>query len=547
LTHIDAKSLTWPVDAGKFEVRQLPPKKPAAAVLPQPIKNNRCLPQAKITSSSQLPSEREHNLRVKVDIMNKITAKEQEKNGKSSAAAVSKLSKSSPAKHRLIVNRDVQGKALRRHTPRSSHAEWSPPADRPDPIQILIDSSTHRVQHLVPIRYGRMLQSPFAFYRGAAAIMAADLAGTPVTGLRVQVCGDCHLMNFGIFATPERRLIFDVNDFDETLPGPWEWDVKRLTASFVIASRHNEFKRRQARDAALACARSYRQQMARFSQMSALDVWYERVDVENMLNHLPEKSFREQAQADIAKAAHGGTEHDFPKLVRLEKKGPPQIRDNPPLIYHPKHAQVRELIEDLRQAFHRYRKTLPDERRVLIDRYTLADHAVKVVGVGSVGTRCGILLLMAGPGDPLFLQVKEATSSVLEPYLEKSAYDNHGERVVIGQRLMQAASDLFLGWTYGRGGRHFYLRQLHDVKVKPLVEAYDPPTMTVYAEYCGWVLARAHARSGNPKLISEYLGNSDRFDRSIADFAESYADQNERDYREFVRAIRKRRLPAIME
>jgi uncharacterized protein (DUF2252 family) len=475
--------------------------------------------------------------------MSKTSLNPRDKTGKSPSQA---QSNSTPVKHRLIGNQEIHGKSLRQHTPRSSHSEWSPPSDRPDPIKILIDSSARRVQHLVPIRYGRMLQSPFAFYRGSAAIMASDLARTPVTGLRVQVCGDCHLMNFGIFATPERHLIFDINDFDETLPGPWEWDVKRLTASFVIAGRHNEFKRGQARDVALACARSYREQFIRFAQMRAIDVWYERIDVEDLLEHLPEKSFREQARAEIRKASHGGAEHDFPKLVDLEK-GQPQIRDNPPLVYHPRHAEAREFIEDLRQAFHRYRKTLPDERRVLIDRYALADHAVKVVGVGSVGTRCGILLLLAGPDDPLFLQVKEANSSVLEPYLGKSAYDNHGERVVIGQRLMQAASDLFLGWTYGRGGRHFYIRQLHDVKVKPMVEVYDPPTMKVYAEYCGRVLARAHARSGNPKLISEYLGGSDRFDQSIGNFAEAYADQNERDYQEFVRAVRKRRLQAVVE
>ncbi len=435
--------------------------------------------------------------------------------------------------HGAQRNGQLHGKALRQRTPRSSHAAWSPPSNRHDPIDILVASSARRVQHLVPIRYGRMMQSPFAFYRGAAAIMAADLARTPVTGLRVQVCGDCHLMNFGIFATPERHLIFDINDFDETLPGPWEWDIKRLAASFVIASRHNNFKRGQSRDVALACAAGYRNHMARFAEMPAIEVWYERIDVDQLLQHLPEKSFREQARADIRKAAHGGPEHDFPKLVDLEKRDP-QIRDNPPLVYHPRHSEAREFIEDLRQAFHRYRKTL-------------TDHAVKVVGVGSVGTRCGILLLMAGANDPLFLQVKEANASVLEPYLQKSAYDNHGERVVIGQRLMQAASDLFLGWTYGRGGRHFYIRRLHDVKVKPMVEVYDPPTMTVFAEYCGWVLARAHARSGNPQLISQYLGGSDRFDQSLANFAEAYADQNERDYKEFIRAIRKRRLHAVVE
>jgi uncharacterized protein (DUF2252 family) len=479
--------------------------------------------------------------------MQKTTVKPRtKKTVESTPSAHSNSSDSAPAKHRLIAHRRVHGKELRQHAPRSSHAQWVAPEKRSDPIAILISTSAHRVKHLVPIRYGRMLQSPFAFYRGGAAIMAGDLMHTPVTGLKVQLCGDCHLMNFGIFATPERHLIFDVNDFDETLPGPWEWDIKRLTASFVIAGRHNQFKRSAARDAALACARSYREQMARFAEMRAMDIWYERIDVDELLDHLPEKSFREQARADIRKATHGGVEHDFPKLVEVEK-GQPTIRDNPPLVYHPRHAEAREFIEDLRQAFQRYRKTLPDERRVLLDRYELTDHAVKVVGVGSVGTRCGILLLMAGSNDPLFLQVKEANASVLEPFLGKSEYDNHGERVVIGQRLMQAASDLFLGWTYGRGGRHFYIRQLHDVKVKPMVEVYDPPTMSVYAEYCGWVLARAHARSGNSKLISEYLGGSDRFDQSIADFAEAYADQNEQDYEEFVKAVRKRRLTAVVE
>jgi uncharacterized protein (DUF2252 family) len=411
---------------------------------------------------------------------------------------------------------------------------------------MLIESSKRRVQHLVPIRYGRMLQSPFAFYRGSAAIMAADLSHTPVTGLRVQMCGDCHLMNFGIFATPERHLIFDINDFDETLPGPWEWDVKRLAASFVIAGRHNEFKRGHAGDAALVCARSYRENMARFAEMRAIEVWYERIDVDDLLDHLPERSLRDEAREELRKASHGGPEHDFPKLVDLVKERP-QIRDNPPLIYHPRHAEAQEFMADLRKAFERYRRTLPDERRVLLDRYVLADHAVKVVGVGSVGTRCGILLSMAGPNDPLFLQVKEANSSVLAPYLPKSEYANHGERVVIGQRLMQAASDLFLGWTGAGGGRHFYIRQLHDVKVKPIVEMYDSPTMNVYARYCGWVLARAHARTGDPKRISEYLGSNDRFDQSIADFAELYADQNEQDYEEFAKAVRKRRLKAIVE
>jgi uncharacterized protein (DUF2252 family) len=437
-------------------------------------------------------------------------------------------------------------KALRKKIPRSSHAQWSPPADRRDPIEVLIESSAGRVPHLVPIRYGRMLRSPFAFFRGAAAIMAADLARTPITGLQVQACGDCHLLNFGVFATPERRLIFDVNDFDETLPGPWEWDVKRLVTSFVVAARNNGFKSGQSRAASLACVRSYREQIARLSRMRAIDVWYERVDVDALLARCPETAFRQQDREQIIKATHGITEHDVPKLLEHNTEQP-RIHDNPPLIYHPQHAEALEFVDHLREAFHQYRQTLSDDRRVLLDRYELVDHAVKVVGVGSVGTRCGILLLVAGQDDRLFLQVKEARPSVLEPYAGKSAYDNHGQRVVIGQRLMQAASDIFLGWTQGHAGRHFYVRQLRDVKVKPLVEVYDPPTMTSYAEFCGWVLARAHARSGDPALISEYLGRRDRFDQAIADFADAYADQNQRDHAELVRAVREGRLEADLE
>ena len=382
------------------------------------------------------------------------------------------------------------GKLLRASTPRSCHAQWSAPADRRDPVEIIVESSADRVAHLLPIRYWRMQQSAFAFYRGAAAIMAADLAGTPTTGLRVQMCGDCHLLNFGIFATPERNLIFDVNDFDETLPGPWEWDVKRLAASFVIAGRHNGFRAGESRAAALAMVRSYRRQMARFAGMRALDVWYERFNVEDLLEQFPSKTLREQTRAQVERAERGLAEHELPDLI--DQCGEePRIRDNPPLIYHPVHAEAIEFVQHLPQAFQEYRKTLSDERRVLLDRYRLVDHAVKVVGVGSVGTRCGILLLVAGPADPLFLQVKEAQPSVLEPYAGKSIYPHSGERVVVGQRLVQAASDLFLGWTHGHAGRHFYVRQTRDVKVRPTVEIYRPKSLALYGEACGWVLARA--------------------------------------------------------
>src|SRR5262249_11093234 len=320
--------------------------------------------------------------------------------------------------------------------------------------------------------------------------------------------------------------IFDVNDFDETLPGPWEWDVKRLAASFVIAGRHNNFKRDESRDAARACVRSYRKHMARLASLTAIEVWYERIDVDQLLSSLPETQSAKQASAEIHPPPHGGPDHDSPKLAE-QLGGRAPIRDHIPLISHPRRAEARELVDHLKHAFRSYRNSLVDDRRVLLDQYELTDHAVKVVGVGSVGTRCGIILLMPGPHDPLFLQIKEPTTSGLEPYLAKSQYTNHGERVVTGQRLMQAASDMFLGWTGGRAGRHFYIRQLHDVKVKPMVELYDGPTMNVYAEYCGHVLARAHARSGKSKAISEYLGASDRFDESIVKFAVAYADQNE--------------------
>jgi len=441
------------------------------------------------------------------------------------------------------VDRAVtQGRSLRKQAPRSQQGIYKPSLDRRDPIEILEESSRSRVAHLVPIRYGRMLQSPFAFYRGGAAIMAADLAHTRVTELKVQACGDCHLLNFGVFATPERRLVFDINDFDETLPAPWEWDLKRLATSFVIAGRNNHFRRSQSRAAAVACCRSYRTHMARFAAMRAIDVWYERVDVEDLLARLPTKAFGRRDRDEIRKAAHGTIEHAFPKL--LEQLGEQTlIRDNPPLIYHARHSEALEFVGHLRSAYEGYRATLPDERRVLLDRYALTDHAVKVVGVGSVGTRCGVFLLMAGPGDPLFLQVKEALASVLEPYCGASVYEP-GQRIVIGQRLMQAASDLFLGWTHGEQGRHFYVRQLRDVKIKPLVEMYDANTMNVFAESCGWVLARAHARSGSPREISAYLGGSDIFDEAIGDFSEEYANQNERDYEAFQSAVRKGKLPA---
>src|SRR5262249_36258458 len=311
-----------------------------------------------------------------------------------------------------------------------------------------------RIPELIPIRYGRMVRTPFTFYRGAALNMAADLAVTPTTGLRVQACGDCHLLNFGDFATPERRIIFDINDLDETLPAPWEWDVKRLAASVILACRHNGFPRRAARDAGLACVRSYRNRMAEFSQMSALDVWYARIDVEDVLPTITNKEARRRHEKLVAKArSRSVLEHDFPKLAAMSGRRP-TIKDSPPLVYHPREQGVRDMLTRARAALAGYRDSLQEDRRVLIDRYELHDIAIKVVGVGSVGTFCAVMLLMAGERDPLFLQVKEARPSVLEPYAGKSIYPNHGQRVVNGYRLMQSASDIFLGWTKGELGRH---------------------------------------------------------------------------------------------
>jgi uncharacterized protein (DUF2252 family) len=439
------------------------------------------------------------------------------------------------------------GQATRDSCPRLSHAGWKPRADRPDPIEILEASNKGRLPELIPVRYGRMIPSPFVFFRGAAAIMAADLAHTPATGIRVQVCGDAHLMNFGAFATPERRLVFDINDFDETLPAPWEWDVKRLATSFLIASRSNRFSESEARGTALSCVRSYRKRMAEFAQMHTLDVWYARLDLETILPSIKDQEGQKRFEQRVKKAQSSEAhEADFPKLVSVEH-GEPTIRDNPPLIYHLSEQSSPEFEARVADAFARYRESLPDERRVLLDRYQRKDLAVKVVGVGSVGTFCAVMLMMADVDDPLFLQVKEAGTSVLEPYAGKSTYSNHGQRVVTGQRLMQSASDMFLGWAEVRDGRHFYVRQLHDVKIKLLVETFTLRLMVQYAEYCGWALARAHARAGQPSMIAGYLGKSDQFDEAVADFATAYAEQNERDYKAMVRAARQGRIEVYTE
>ena len=441
----------------------------------------------------------------------------------------------------------TKGEELRAKCPRSSHAVWKPATNRSDPLSLIKESDKGRLPELVPIRHGRMMKSPFTFYRGAALNMAADLAATPASGPRVQVCGDAHLLNFGVYATPERRLIFDINDLDETLPAPWEWDVKRLAASFVLACRSNGLSEDDARDAALACVRSYREHMAQFSQMRVLEVWYASLDVENFLSQIKNAESRKRARKRLAKARKQSVvEHDFPKLADTASEAV-TIKDNPPLIYHWHEFRKREYDANIRQAFARYRESLPEERRVLLDRFEIKDMAIKVVGVGSVGTFCGILLLMSAEDDPLFLQIKEANASVLEAYAGKSIYPNHGERVVRGCHLMQAASDLFLGWSEGKLGRQFYVRQLRDMKIKPLVELFGLTDMMQYAEVCGFTLARAHARSGESGLISGYMGQSNSFDKAVAAFSIAYADQSEKDHAVLMKAVRKGELEVVTE
>jgi uncharacterized protein (DUF2252 family) len=439
------------------------------------------------------------------------------------------------------------GKSRREKCPRASHAAWRAPHDRADPLHLLEQSSKGRIPQLIPIRYGRMLQSPFTFYRGAALNMAADLATTPSTGLRVQACGDCHLCNFGGFATPERRVIADINDLDETLPAPWEWDLKRLAASFVLACRNNGISEDSARDAALACVRSYRERMAEFSEMRVLDVWYAGVDFEKLIPTIEDKEARKRVQKRLAKARQRSVlEHDFPELVSTDGDSP-TIRDNPPLIYHPRAWEHGDFSAIFQKAYTGYRESLPEHRRLLLDRFQFMDMAIKVVGVGSVGTACGVMLFLAGGKDPLFLQIKQARPSVLEAYAGKSSYSNHGQRIVVGCQLMQSASDLFLGWTEGRDNRQFYIRQLRDMKIKPIVEVFTASVMIQYAEICGWILSRAHSRSGEPAAISGYLGTGDAFDQAVADFSIAYADQSERDHATLAQVVRSGKLEVSME
>jgi len=472
----------------------------------------------------------------------------------------------SKVEHPSVAERRAQGKEARERTPPSSHTGWAPVTDRPDPVALLEEQNLTREPDLVPVRHGRMMTSPFTFYRGAAKIMAADLKDTPTAGLSVQLCGDAHLSNFGVFASPERALLFDLNDFDETLPGPFEYDVKRMAASFTIAARNNGFAKADTRAATLASVRAYREAMAEFAEMGTMEIWYAHLSEQDLMDSISAATtgWKGKAQKKAAKQRRKTAEktaqkaHTRDSLQALSKLGELvdgryRIVSQPPIVVPARDLeaargfstdQMQDMIHD---QFRAYRDTLQDDRRQLLERFEVIDMARKVVGVGSVGTRAFIVLLQGrDERDPLFLQVKEATASVLEDHLPKSRFKQPGERVVQGQRMMQAASDIYLGWTKGvEAKRYLYWRQLRDMKGSAVVESMGPVALGFYGGVCGWTLARAHARSGDPVALAEYLGKSDTFEQSVTDFSERYADQNDRDYRAFAAAIRSGRLEAI--
>jgi uncharacterized protein (DUF2252 family) len=472
-----------------------------------------------------------------------------------------------------VEERRARGGQARQRAPLSGHAGWCPAADRPDPVALLAAQDLTREPDLVPVRHGRMMVSAFTFYRGAAKIMAADLDGTPTAGLGAQLCGDAHLSNFGVYGSPERRLVFDLNDFDETLPGPFEYDVKRLAASFTIAGRNNGYSGPDTRAATLASVRAYREAMARFAGMRTLDIWYAHLPEDELMTAVrgtvaeisqAAKGKQGKKQAKAAEKAAERAEknrrkaHARDSLQALSKLGELaggqyRIVSQPPVVIPARDLAAAsgisadELAEVIRGQFRAYRATLQRDRRHLLEHFEIADMARKVVGVGSVGTRAFIVLLQGRDADdPLFLQIKEATASVLEDHLPHSRFAQPGERVVHGQRMMQAVSEIFLGWTKGaEQNRYYYWRQLRDMKGSTDVESMRPAALAFYAGMCGWTLARAHARSGDPVAIAGYLGSSDAFDQSVTDFSLRYADQNERDFEDFIKAIRSGRLEAV--
>ena len=455
------------------------------------------------------------------------------------------------------AERAARGKEARAEVPRDSHAAFDPPPDRPDPIGLLEEQAESRVPELVPIRWGRMMVSPFTYYRGAALPMASDLSRTPVSGLAVQACGDAHLSNFGIFASADRLLVFDVNDFDETTPGPWEWDVKRLAASMEVAARGNGFGGKDRREIVAATVTSYREAMRAFAKMTNLAVWYAHADLNQlkaMFDSQMKARQRKMVDKGMAKARTRDSMQEVGKLTRLVG-GQPRIIADPPLIVPitdllPKQMDQKAFQAQVKDLLAKYRRTLETDRRYLLEQYEFCDMARKVVGVGSVGTRCWIVLMLGrDESDPLFLQVKEADKSVLSRFAGASKYANQGQRVVAGQRLMQASSDIFLGWQRTEAGldgeqRDYYVRQLRDWKYSIAIEDLVPHGMQIYGETCGWALARAHACSGDRIAIAAYLGGSDVFDRAITQFAAAYADQNERDHKSLVDAVASGRITA---
>jgi uncharacterized protein (DUF2252 family) len=428
------------------------------------------------------------------------------------------------------------GAALRNEVPRSAHGGWAPPSDRRDPVEILIEQGKNRVSELLPIRYGRMQTDPFAFLRGAAAVMASDLSGTPTTNIRMQACGDAHLNNFGSYATPEGLPVFDINDFDETLPAPFEWDLKRLATSLVVAGRVAQYSGKAARKLALAVVQSYREHISTLAELPPVEAWNRHVDLGREIARIDDLKVRAAVEKRLAQVLESGTKHFG--LVE-DKGGSVRIREKPPLVYH-----LNTQALPAHKAFASYAKTLQEDRRVLLHRYTLRDVAFKVVGVGSVGTFCAIGLLTAGDGSPLLLQIKEAQESALAPFAGASKYANHGERVVVGQRMMQAATDMFLGWTREPiAGRHFYIRRLKDGRLADIGTRLEA-ALPFYASLCGRTLARAHARAGDPAMVSGYVGSGSAFDEAIAEFAVAYADQTERDWQSFLTAIKAERIDA---
>jgi uncharacterized protein (DUF2252 family) len=436
------------------------------------------------------------------------------------------------------------GKEIRSKSPRSEQAKWKVPHNRPSVKNMIELSNYDRLAELVPVRHFRMSESPFVFYRATASLMARDLSFTPSSGITVQCCGDCHLMNFGGFATPERHLVMDINDFDETLPGPWEWDIKRLAVSFELATREKGFSRENADEVVMELMTSYQNALNEYAGMPMLDLWYLKFDLEKIVREQKSDEVKERMAKTLEKGHKQTNDKVFYKMTS-NNMGKFSITDQPPLILHP--FDLNESMDMINTFVDQYKATLQPDRRLLLDQYHITDVALKVVGVGSIGTRCFVVLFLNDNNEPLFIQVKEARQSVLEPYTHPSIYMHHGERIVQGQRLMQSASDMFLGWTTGPQGRHYYLRQLRDKKISANIETMNQEVLTLYAQLCGKVLAKAHCKTNLGAIICGYIGKGGNFAEAIAGFAKLYADQTEKDFEEFTRAVRDGELPVSKE